>query len=414
MVNAGGTILGEAVVGANGVYTVMLNIPVIPNSVNFFTVRARAVDQAGNVSPLSAGYNLTIDTRIPPTPRRLALSPLDDSGIPGDNITNVRQPTLVGRTGRRTCCWSTCCWSAPSSSTTLVGGVRTAADGSFQVRFPAALADGTYRVQARAYDAAGNQSFSPILTLTIDTTAPAAVPSLAAGRRPATPGSGATAAPASAARCWSARSGPTAEPGTRVEVIDPAGNVLNLPAATAIQPDGSFATQLASDLVNGTIVLRARLRDAAGNAGPAGATLTLTIVTTDGDYDADGRADLAVYQRTAAAPVVGQWSIARSSLGTQVAALRRQHRHPAAGRLRRRRDRRPGRPSASRRPTWFILGLAGHGPGDAVRPGRAEPAGAGGLRRRRHHRPRRLPAEHRADGAVDLVRPELARRRRRG
>ena len=78
---------------------------------------------------------------------------------------------------------------------------------------------------------------------------------------------------------------------------------MNLPAATAIQADGSFTTQLASDLVNGTIALRARLRDAAGNAGAAGPTLNLGIVTADGDYDADGRADLAVYQRgTGAAP----------------------------------------------------------------------------------------------------------------
>ena len=42
-------------------------------------------------------------------------------------------------------------------------------------------------------------------------------------------------------------------------------------------------------------------------------------MTIDGDYDADGRADLAVYQRgTAAAPGAGQWSVARSSLGPQV------------------------------------------------------------------------------------------------
>ena len=39
LVNAGGTIIGEAVAGANGVYTVQLNVPIIPNSLNFFTVR---------------------------------------------------------------------------------------------------------------------------------------------------------------------------------------------------------------------------------------------------------------------------------------------------------------------------------------------------------------------------------------
>ena len=318
IVDTGGTIIGEAVVGANGAYTVQLNVPVIPNSINFFTVRSRVVDQAGNTSPSSASYTLTIDTRIPPTPS-LALSPLDDSGIAGDNITNVRQPNLVGSIGQTNQGLLVDLLRVDTTSpTTLVSGVRPAADGSFQIRFPGALADGIYRVRARAYDAAGNENFSPILTLTIDTTAPAAVPSLALAavsdtgirgdsrtsiRRPALVGS----------------VGANPEPGARLEVIDAAGNIVNLPAATAIQADGSFTTQLASDLVNGTIALRARLRDAAGNAGAAGPTLNLGIVTADGDYDADGRADLAVYQRgTGAAPLAGQWSVLRSSLGTQV------------------------------------------------------------------------------------------------
>ena len=202
----------------------------------------------------------------------------------------------------------------PSSSTVLVSGVRTAADGSFQVRFPGPLADGIYQVQARAYDGAANQSFSPILTLTIDTTGPAFAPSLAvaAGQRHRGQG-GRPHQPPPPVPGRVGRGDP--EPGAQVELIDPAGIVL---ATTAVQADGSFATQLAGDLVNGSIVLRARLRDAAGNTGPPGAPLTLTIVTTDGDYDADGRADLAVFQRTTATPRAAQWSIARSSLGTQV------------------------------------------------------------------------------------------------
>ena len=178
LVDTGGTIVGEAVVAANGAYTVQLNVPVIPNSINFFTVRARVVDQAGNTSPAGASYTLTIDTRVPPTPT-LALSPLDDSGLAGDNRTSVRQPNLVGGIGQTNqALLIDLQLVGPASTTTLVSGVRAAADGSFQIRFPAALADGIYQVRARVYDAAGNENFSPVLTLTIDTTAPAAVPSL--------------------------------------------------------------------------------------------------------------------------------------------------------------------------------------------------------------------------------------------
>jgi subtilisin-like proprotein convertase family protein len=319
LVDAGGTIIGEAIAGANGVYTVRLNVPIIPSSVNSFTVRARAVDQAGNLSAPSASYTLTIDTRVPARPT-LRLSPLDDSGTPGDNVTNVRQPNLIGQTGPGGQLLVDLLLVGPNATTTLVTGVRTAADGTFQVRFPNTLADGTYQVQVRAYDAVGNQDFSDILTLTIDTTAPAAVPSLdlvpasdtgvkgdgrTSIRRPVLIGS----------------VGAGIEPGTRVEIIDAAGNVLNVPASSTVQPDGRFTAQLANPLVNGTIGLRARLRDAAGNPGAAGPALVLTIFTTDGDYDADGRADLAVYQRTTAVPGGGQWSIARSSLGLQVASF---------------------------------------------------------------------------------------------
>src|SRR5439155_763291 len=64
------------------------------------------------------------------------------------------------------------------------------------------------------------------------------------------------------------------------EIIDAAGNVLNLPndlTNTTIGPDGSFQARLASDLVPGSIALRARLRDAAGNVGPPSAPFLLTI-----------------------------------------------------------------------------------------------------------------------------------------
>jgi subtilisin-like proprotein convertase family protein len=322
LVDPAGTIIGEGAAGANGVYVVTLNVAVIPNSVNFYTVRARAVDQAGNVSALSGSYTLTIDTRIPgaPTPPTLALSPADDSGIPGDNVTNVRQPNLIGRTGPNLMVDLLLVGAA----TPLVAGVRTAADGSFQVRFPAALADGTYRVQARVYDVAANEAFSPVLTLTIDTTAPVAAPGLRLAEASDTGirGDGRTSL---RRPLLVGAAGVAVEPGTRVEIVDAAGNVMNVPdnpVNTRLRLDGTFETQTALELVNGTIVLRARLRDAAGNIGPVGGVpLVLTITTADGDFDADGRADLAVYLQNAPAPGFSQWAIARSSVGLQLATF---------------------------------------------------------------------------------------------
>jgi hypothetical protein len=303
ILDAGGTIIGEADVAAGGTYTVQLDLPVIPDSINFYTVRARAVDQAGNQSAPGAAYTLTIDTRSPAAPT-LALSPTDDTGVVGDNITRVRRPTLIGRTGPGL--FLDLILLGPPDAVLVdgrAGNIRSAGDGSFAIQVPRDLADGVYRLQVRAYDAAGNQSFSNVLTLVIDNAAPAAVPSLAL--RPDTDtgikGDGRTSLrrPVLVGQ---------AEPNATIEVIGPDGAVLNVP--TQADAAGRFETQLASELVNGAIALRARVRDASGNLGAPGDPLILTIVTTLGDYDADGRADLAIFQRTTAT-----WSVARSGLG---------------------------------------------------------------------------------------------------
>jgi hypothetical protein len=330
LIDAAGAVLGQAVAvprpasPAVGDYLVTLNVAVPPGVVAAFTLRARAVDRAGNPSaPPVASYALTIDRRVPggttaPAPPTLALSPATDSGTPGDNVTNVRRPILIGAVGTPTPGTSGPTASpnpridlilvSPSSPAPLLATTQVAADGSFQVQFPSDLADGTYQVRVRAYDQAGNEAFSPVLTLTIDTVAPTTVPSL--GLRPDTDagikGDGRTSArrPVLVGRT---------EPGAAVDVIGPGGAVL---ASTRSGADGAFAAQLAAELVNGAIDLRARLSDAAGNAGPIGGVpLALTIVTTEGDYNADGYADRALYLQNGPTPGVGQWALAHVGVG---------------------------------------------------------------------------------------------------
>jgi hypothetical protein len=58
-------------------------------------LRARVVDVAGNINE-SATLKVTVDTIAPTTAPTLALNPADDSGIKGDNTTNNRRPRFIG------------------------------------------------------------------------------------------------------------------------------------------------------------------------------------------------------------------------------------------------------------------------------------------------------------------------------
>jgi subtilisin-like proprotein convertase family protein len=395
LVEADGTILGEADAATDGTYTVTLVAAVPPGAARALTLRARAVDPAGNRNEFSGAFGLTIDRRTPGglTAPTLTLSPLSDSGLPGDNVTRLRQPTLLGAVNRVGTTASPnpsvqLLRVLPTGLVALGAPVATAADGSYSITVPAALADGVYPLRARAFDAAGNESFSGILTLVIDNLAPTVAPGLALAPAADTGAKGdgrtSTRRPVLVGSL-----GGAPEPGMRLDIVDAAGTVLNAaPAVTTLRPDGTFATQLASDLVNGTITLFARGRDAADNAGPNGPPLTLTIFTTDSDYDADGAADLVTYLRAnPATPGIAQWAISRSSRGLQLVPFGDTNDTPLRGDF----DGDGINDVAVFRfatATWFIQGSRGgltvlqYGPGGASQP---------------------VPADYDGDGRADIA-----------
>ena len=119
---------------------------------------------AGNTSAASAALSVTIDTAAPVVPSIAAYS--TDSGTVGDGITNDNTLTLTG--------------SAEANATVKIYGVTllgsATADGSGNWSYTtAALANGGHSLTATATDVAGNTSAaSSALSVTIDTTAPAA------------------------------------------------------------------------------------------------------------------------------------------------------------------------------------------------------------------------------------------------
>jgi hypothetical protein len=152
-IKEGSTILGTAVADSTGVWTFN---PILSDGIH--TLVAHETNLAGNTG--YASLTLTLDTTAPPKPTGLTLAPASDSGVQGDNITDVKTPVITG-TGE-------------------VGDTVTLFDGLASIGTGTVLSDGTWSVTAAALlpglhtltatetDIAGNVSGTSIaLDLTI-------------------------------------------------------------------------------------------------------------------------------------------------------------------------------------------------------------------------------------------------------
>ena len=120
-------------------------------------------DTAGNLSS-GTGTTFVIDTTAPSVNGALQATAPNDSGVPGDNITQDNTPALAGNT------------QAGSAVSVLVNGLTytTTADASGNWSITtAALADGTYTPVITVTDPAGNAATANGTPVTIDTTTPA-------------------------------------------------------------------------------------------------------------------------------------------------------------------------------------------------------------------------------------------------
>ena len=296
LLNASGAVIGTTIAGSDGSYTVA---PSIALGDGTYLLTVRAIDVAGNVGPVSGPLTLTILTSTPAAPTGPILLATDDSGVKGDRITNVNQPHLTGTaTAGLTV-------QLVNAAGTVLGVAIAASDGSYSVQPSTSLADGTYSLQTRQVDAAGNVGpTGPVLSLTILATPPTApaAPTLVPTDDTGPSGDGTTAV---------RRPHVTGNtlPGGSVDLLDPNGIVLASTTASLI--NGAYTLQPATNLGEGVLPLRVRVRDAAGNLSQPGGTLNLTVVdATPGDYEGDGKTDLSIFR-----PSTEQW-IGQYSSGT--------------------------------------------------------------------------------------------------
>ena len=145
----------------NGDWSVTPKQPIPDGPVD---IQVTATDKAGNTSA-PTDLPLTIDSTAPDAPK-VWLDDASDSGVKGDNVTNVTKPTIDGT-------------AEPKSTVTVTiketGEVLTTtadASGNWSVTPTKPLPEGPVHIDATATDAAGNTSQPGTLDLTIDTTPP--------------------------------------------------------------------------------------------------------------------------------------------------------------------------------------------------------------------------------------------------
>ena len=138
-----------------------------------YTVKATAWNDAGPSVNLSNPVTFTIKTAGPTAPPTLGLNSYYDSGIVGDNITNVRIPVFSGSIGVVNAGSIIRIYAAANGAPTGPILAQTIADsqGNFSVQLPLSLANGVIPLVATAIDPAGNTppapGFSAVLNVRI-------------------------------------------------------------------------------------------------------------------------------------------------------------------------------------------------------------------------------------------------------
>ncbi|HHJ1300623.1 TPA: Ig-like domain-containing protein, partial [Pseudomonas sp. H2] len=230
--DANGTLIGSAIAGADGTFTLELN----PAQANGELLDVVAIDDTG-LSSLPAQINAP-DITAPAAPAELAVN------ANGTVITGRAEP---GSTVR-----------ILAADGTELGTALVGPTGVFNITLAPPQVDGEV-LQATATDVAGNTSTTSSVTAPDidggDTTPPEAPTNLVIGLA-------------------GAQLSGRGEAGTTVQVRDAAGNVL---ATGTVGADGTFVIALDPAVIDGS-TLQVTLTDAAGNVSPPGSVASQDLL----------------------------------------------------------------------------------------------------------------------------------------
>lgn len=267
IITEGATVIGQATIGATGLWTITPTTPLGDGLHNFVIT---VVDQAGNPSA-GTNFSLTVDTTPPAQITAFTVSdnvsPITGA-IAANGYTNDTTPVLTGGLN-----------SAEAGSTIrvydgaiLLGTTVANADGSWMLNSPVLL-NGSHSLTITATDAAGNVSTaSPAFNFTVDTIAPAPIVALTVSNNVGTPALATGSITNDNTPVISGR----AEAGSTVSVYN---NGSTLVGTALVAADGTW-TVTPSSLADGTYVLTATATDVAGNTSLVSPSFTLNIDTT--------------------------------------------------------------------------------------------------------------------------------------
>jgi hypothetical protein len=310
----GSTLVGTGVASSTGAWSATTSAL----SVGSHGLTATATDAAGNVSAASAALSAVVaastpTTPTPPTaPKISAWSP--DTGVTGDGLTDSSKLTMTG--------------TAAAGSTvnvydgsTLLGKAAASSTGAWTYA-TGALANGAHKLTATDTVSGATSAASAAVTVTVDTSAPAApvekTESIVNGNQVNVTG--------------------TAEANSTVKVYD--GSTL---VGTGVASSTGAWSATTSALSVGSHALAATATDAAGNVSAASAALNAAIASTTTPKgsvsftdlwdnvscgaDIDGKADplgaVKVYEGShlvgaTTADANGNWSLATGPLSDTV------------------------------------------------------------------------------------------------
>ena len=261
----------SAIDSLTGAFT--LKLPSMPDGA--YTVIARASNAKGSLD--SSPVMFTIKTHGPTQAPTLSLSQTDDSGIVGDNITNVRKPHFSGTVGAANAVGTVIKLFNANSSGQPTGPVLAtatpASDGTFSIQLPFSLLNGTTSLIAEAVDVVGNPGpgNSSVVTVTLDT-----VPS--------------------------DYSGSLLDYNSNHNLTPPTPQVLSQSEAVLFSRDASG---------KGLWYVQPTAPSNVPTWFPSGTALgTANDIPLQGDFDGDGKTDLVTYNFTTAI-----WTFADSSRG---------------------------------------------------------------------------------------------------